>query len=314
MKNLLILLLISSIELFPQSFLSNQAAELIKSDEDGFAFFIIGDWGRNGSFNQKQLAEVMNEAAAIIEPEFIISTGDNFYENGVASIDDPLWLSSFENIYNGGNLLMEWRPVLGNHDYRGNVQAQIDYSKKSRRWNMPAKYYSTEYKVCDNQKILFAFIDTNPFDLSYYKKENYRNVWNEDTTSQKKWLDSLLSASNADWKIVIGHHPLYTGGLRKDEKTNVKTAFESMFNRHNVNAYFCGHEHDLQHIKTESKFHHFISGAGSQVRPTGKIPASLFAESTQGFMIANVVCNKLFIAVVDFKGNVIYQTTVEKQK
>lgn len=66
--------------------------------------------------------------------EFIISVGDNFYTNGVASVDDPMWKTSFEDIYKGANLFIDWYPVLGNHDYRGNPQAQIDYSKRSRRW------------------------------------------------------------------------------------------------------------------------------------------------------------------------------------
>lgn len=32
--------------------------------------------------------------------------------------------------------MLEWYPILGNHEYRGNTQAVIDYSKVSRRWVM----------------------------------------------------------------------------------------------------------------------------------------------------------------------------------
>ena len=57
--------------------------------EDAYHFYTFGDWGRNGKYGQKELADMMNKAAMKVEPEFIVSTGDNFYHNGVASIHDP---------------------------------------------------------------------------------------------------------------------------------------------------------------------------------------------------------------------------------
>lgn len=39
----------------------------------------IGDWGRQGEFNQSDLAEVMAAAARDVPPEFVVSVGDNFY-------------------------------------------------------------------------------------------------------------------------------------------------------------------------------------------------------------------------------------------
>ena len=71
---------------------------------------------------------------------FVISVGDNFYENGVASLQDPHWQQSFEHVYAAKSLQVPWYVVLGNHDYRGNVDAQLDYGKTHPRWNMPARY------------------------------------------------------------------------------------------------------------------------------------------------------------------------------
>ena len=44
----------------------------------------IGDWGREGAFNQSEVAAVMGELAYTRAPQFVISTGDNFYQSAHA--------------------------------------------------------------------------------------------------------------------------------------------------------------------------------------------------------------------------------------
>src|SRR6201995_5214064 len=113
--------------------------------------------------------------------DFVISCGDNFYPSGVVSENDPLFNFSFENIYTAHSLQCDWYPVFGNHDWHSDVDAQIRYSKVSRRWNMPARYYSKEIslkakanedevtkkgpkqKSPGKEKALLVFMDTDPF-------------------------------------------------------------------------------------------------------------------------------------------------------
>jgi DNA repair exonuclease SbcCD nuclease subunit len=275
---------------------------------------VLGDWGRKGEFNQKALADRMNATGALIEPEFIISTGDNFYPNGVASIHDPQWKYSFEDVYDGSYVNCPWYVVLGNHDYRTNAQAEIDYSAVSARWKMPDRYFTVRIgEEEDEPSVRFVFIDTSPFELEYYEETKYKDkVAGQDTTTQKVWMDSVLAINDADWKIVVGHHPFYTGGKRIDEENTVRNSLEPLLTRHNVDVYFAGHEHDLQHIKPEKPTHHFISGAGSEVRPTGMLPISLFAESIQGFMVVSVLKDTLLVQVIDYMGNVLYATEIKQ--
>src|ERR1700754_401367 len=182
------------------------------SIKDDFAlhFMALGDWGRNGEYDQLEVAKQMGQWGAEHPNNFVISCGDNFYPAGVASENDPLFHYSFENIYTAHSLQCDWYPVLGNHDYITNVDAQVNYSKISRRWRMPALYYTKEVKLNKgNDKVLFVMMDTDPF--LHEQKADY-------VATEMKWLNETLGKASADvkWKIVVGHHPCYTVGPRID--------------------------------------------------------------------------------------------------
>ncbi|UXX77935.1 metallophosphoesterase [Reichenbachiella carrageenanivorans] len=276
-------------------------------------WYVIGDFGRNGYDGQQELADQMQVMTKVIEPEFIITTGDNFYPDGVASTQDPYWISSFENVYSGFGLFVPWYAILGNHDYRGNYQAEIDYTNVSQRWNMPAQYYVKE-KSEDDVTVKLVFIDTNPYEDGYYTQEKYKAIWGQDSTKQLHWMDSVLADNTADWKIVVGHHPLYSGGKRLNDTQNVRGHLEKVLKKHEVDVYFAGHEHDLQHIQNPSyKTHHIISGAGSEVRPTAKMEYSLFAASIQGFVAASATREQLLLQFISYEGEVIYRYNIKKQ-
>ena len=280
--------------------------------EEALNWYVIGDFGRNGYDGQQEVADQMQASTKILEPEFILTTGDNFYPNGVASTQDPYWISSFENVYKGFGLFVPWYAILGNHDYRGNYQAEIDYTNVSQRWNMPAPYYVKE-KEEDGVTVKFVFIDTSPFEDGYYEEEKYKAVWKQDSTQQLLWMDSVLADNSADWKVVVGHHPLYSGGKRIESTQDVRGHLEKVLKKHEVDVYFAGHEHDLQHIQNPSyKTHHIISGAGSEVRPTGKMEYSLFAESQHGFTAASATKEQLLIQFINHEGEVIYKYSIKK--
>jgi hypothetical protein len=84
------------------------------------SFFVVGDWGREGTANQSAVAELMSRVALEFgqPPVAILSTGDNFYPNGLNSTEDPLFDASFSRVYTGKGLEgVPWFGVLGNHDY-----------------------------------------------------------------------------------------------------------------------------------------------------------------------------------------------------
>ena len=49
--------------------------------------------------------------------------GDNFYPEGLKTPEDPLFTKGFLEIYH--DIEIPFFPVLGNHDVKRNVQAQL---------------------------------------------------------------------------------------------------------------------------------------------------------------------------------------------
>lgn len=105
-------------------------------------FYMANDLGRNGYYDQKPIAELMGEMADVIGPECVFAAGDVHHFEGVRSVNDPLWMTNYELIYSHPELMIDWFPILGNHEYRGNTQAVLDYTNVSRRWSMPGRYYT----------------------------------------------------------------------------------------------------------------------------------------------------------------------------
>lgn len=292
------------------------AQEKIKTDPAAVNFILMGDWGRNGADHQKEVARQMGKTASEASVDFIIAAGDNFYPEGVASEMDPLWKYSFEDIYTDFSLQWDWYPVLGNHDYGANPQAQVAYSKISRRWQMPARYYSKIIQAgSEDAQILFVFIDTTPLIKGYYKGEGHQ-VHDQDSTAQKKWIEATLrdAPSTVKWKFVVGHHPMYTGGSRTEnhDTRSIRQSLQPLFEKYKVDAYLTGHEHSLQHMIAPDNVHHFISGAASEITPARMLPISKFAKSQYGFMLFSVYPKNARVQVIDYEGNLLYMTELKK--
>ncbi|NTE01412.1 acid phosphatase [Agrobacterium tumefaciens] len=282
-------------------------------------FIAMGDWGRVGADHQKQVAKQMGITASEVKAQFIISTGDNFYPSGVISEHDPLFKYSFEDIYTDFSLQWDWYSVLGNHDYKSNPDAQVAYSKISRRWKMPARYFTKKFPINGdlNNQVLIAFIDTNPLIPEFYKNAEYGpNVKGQDTTAQKRWLIKTLDDKDPSikWKIVVGHHPMFTGGSRTDgyDTKAIRSSLKPVLDRYGVDVYLTGHEHSLQYIKPEGKTHHFISGAASEKTPVKLIPDAQMVASEYGFMLFSVSNNQLRVQVLNDEGYIIYSTVIKK--
>lgn len=278
---------------------------------DSLSFIVIGDWGVGGSTAQQAVAEQMDTVARRNNVQFIITTGDNFYPTGVLSADDPQWQRSFEKVYDQQGHMIPWYPTLGNHDYNGSVAAQVAYSRDHRRWRMTAPYYALR-KRAGKASVVFAFADMNPFIKSYYNQK-MPELKLQDTAAQYQWLQQTLSAP-ADWKIMIGHQPLYSAGSHGGN-TGLVGRFKPLLLQTNTDFYLAGHDHNLQHIQLAGeKIHYLVSGGGGRglYGLRQKDEHTRFALSAHGFLLMTLYPDKANITFYGAQGQVLYQYQVRK--
>ncbi|MBN2445048.1 MAG: metallophosphoesterase [Spirochaetales bacterium] len=259
----------------------------------------IGDSG-SGTENQRAVSDWMNGYALENQVTAVILAGDNFYENGVTSVDDPLFASRFENMYDRNLSDIPFYPVLGNHDIRGDIDAQILYSDSNPRWKMPSLYYCFTYTLADATKIEFIALDSNII-----------MEGNSLADSQDEWLHEVLSVSDADWKIVYAHHPLYSNGDHGNNEEMI-IALGTLLGEYNVDLFIAGHDHDLQVLKPVSGVHYFVSGAAGKTRDTTIRENTLYGKGTFGFMALEIKNTTIVVKVIVQDGVVDYSCVIEK--
>jgi 3',5'-cyclic AMP phosphodiesterase CpdA len=77
--------------------------------------------------------------------------------------------------------------------------------------------------------------------------------------AQLAWLDERLAVSNAEWKVVFLHHPLYTSGRYRNASRAHRWAIEPILTRHGVHIVLSGHEHIYQRTTLQQGVLYFVT-------------------------------------------------------
>lgn len=304
-----LLLCCSTINLFAQT---PEQWEKLKGDIN---LYLANDLGRNGYYDQKPIAELMGRMGETIGPKCVIAAGDIHHFNGVASVNDPLWTTNYEQIYSHPELMIDWFPVLGNHEYRGNTQAVLDYRQISRRWMMPSRYYTKVFNK-KGLSLRVVFIDTTPL-INRYRKEytTYPDAKKQNDVAQLQWLDETLRNAHEDWVIVVGHHPIYAETSKSQEERDdmQKKVLPLLHKYNNVALYACGHIHNFQHIrKSNDKIDYVVNSSASLARKVNPIDGTQFCSSEPGFSVISATASQLNLYMIDKEGKVLYTVTHRK--
>lgn len=258
-------------------------------DAAAFQFVTIGDSGELGlglSLTGSAIIPYANDP----RNAFVAMVGDNFYPGGLVDVNDPTFTEVFERTFVGSQTI--FHPVLGDADYGddnkvGSLNAQVHASTRWRhnQWYMPALYYR---RIVDHGgvRLCAVFIDTQSLVLIPGIAHRKPSEWKV-LARQIEWLKETLSdtkCKNSDFIIVFGHHAVKSGGkkARKGPSKKVADILVPIFEEYHIDAYFAGHDHDLQVVKkdvpetlcngtTEHCMVYIVSGAASRLRPHPEI-------------------------------------------
>ena len=260
----------------------------VKPPNQPIRVLAFGDFGQ-GTPGQQLTAHAMLRFHRRTPFDFAITLGDNFYPRGMESPSDPRWKTLWDELYNP--LRIPFYVSFGNHDYGfpDSPVAELLYTHQSPTWRLPA----TRYTYAAGAVQFFAIDSQAP------------------SLAQWLWLEEELNRSTARWKIVYGHHPIYSHGVHGDTPYLVRDLLPILRNR--ADAYFAGHDHDLQHLKPEDGVHFFISGGGGAgIRPITTGPRSLFAKSSYGFAVLEADQDSLKVSYFDPDLQLLYDHAIRK--
>jgi tartrate-resistant acid phosphatase type 5 len=250
----------------------------------------FGDFG-TGSAAQMALGKTLAAYHATRRFDLGITLGDNFYSVGMENPSDPRWQTQWEQVY--GPMGITFYAALGNHDWGhpDSPAAEILYSAATTTWRMPSSYYTFAAGP-----VQFFALDTQSVALS---------------ERQLRWLDAELTRSQARWKIVYGHHPIYSGGNYEDRPDLISKLLPLLRNR--ADAYICGHDHNLQAIQPDGNVRFYIAGGGGaglyDLRPYER---SVFSSRSNGFAVIDADLAQMTVSLVDGTGTTLYTDTIKK--
>ncbi len=275
-------------------------------------FVAIGDCGK-GNEGQIQVAEAIRQKCAQSGCDFVQMLGDNFYESGVTSVDDPQWQLKFEQPY--ANVTVPFWAVLGNHDYGGNglgnepwrADVQVAYSQKSNKWRMPARYYGHQLAHVD-----FFGLDTNSAMFAQHDE-------------QKQDMSGWISASTSPWKIAFGHHPYRSNGPHGNAGSYEGLPFVPLVNGEGVkdllddsvcgqaDVYISAHDHSLQWLTEPCQGTELlISGGGASHTDVDQKNPAYYSAAKTGFLYVAIEGQSFTGEFYDATGKLEFARTFTK--
>lgn len=251
--------------------------------KDSVKFLVLGDTG-TGDRAQIEVAAQVWKSHQVFPYEFAIMLGDNIY--GSERPQD--FARKFEQPYKpllDANIA--FYASLGNHD-----DPNQQYYKP---FGMGGKRYYTYQK----KDVRFFAIDSNYMDRD-----------------QQAWLDKELRDSDAKWKIVYGHHPIYSSGGRHGSEVDLREIVEPMFVKHGVNVVFAGHEHFYERLKPQKGIHYFTAGGSAKLRDgdirVGPLTAKGF-DTEQSYMVVEIDGDILRFQAISRRGKIVDSGEITRQ-
>jgi 3',5'-cyclic AMP phosphodiesterase CpdA len=239
-------------------------------------FVSVADTG-TGAVGQYAVAAAMTRYHQLNPYDLVILAGDNIYNNGEMEKIGAVFEKPYQALLKQG---VKFQACLGNHDVRTrNGDEQVRYPG----FNMSGRYYT--FRRGDVQ---FFALDTNH---------------NADWKAQLPWLEQELSRSNAPWKLVFGHHQIYSSGQYGLNQPFIKT-LTPLFKKYRVQLYINGHEHNYERTRPIDGTTYVICGGGAGTRPVGRSQWTATSAERLSFAAYEVYRDRVLISGIDTNNQV----------
>lgn len=248
-------------------------------------FVSIADTG-TGTKSQYAVAKAMARYHSQNKFDLAILAGDNIYNNGEIEKINAVFERPYQPLLKQG---VKFHACLGNHDIRtDNGDPQVSYPG----FNMAGRYYTFRH-----DSVQFFALDTNH---------------NADWKNQLIWLEQELSRSDAVWKILFGHHQIYSSGNYGLNQPLIKVLTPT-FEKHGVQLYINGHDHNYERTRSISGTTYLICGAGAGVRPVGRSDWTEYSASKLSFAAFDVYSDRIVISGIDTNNGVFDRGIIKLQ-
>lgn len=235
-----------------------------------FRFVAVGDSGM-GNDAQKAITQRMLG----VPFDLMLFLGDIAYNSGTPS----QLQNKFFEIYDSVLRYVPAYPSIGNHERR--TEEGRPYFDA---FVLPGaeRYYSFDWG-----DVHFVAIDTTHRD-----------------SEQLAWLVDDLAATKQRWKIVFGHHPMYTNSLRGPQK-GIRQAYAKIFTDAKVDVVITGHEHHYERFRVGGVNYIVSGGGGARLTRFFGMSRSLERATVHHFLHFEVTATALTMKVVDIDGDIV---------
>jgi len=248
-------------------------------------FAVIGDSGR-GSRPQYDVAAQMEGWRTAFPFDFVLMAGDNVYDGGTPEDYRLKFELPYKPFLDAG---VKFYAALGNHD-DPNQPHYEPFNTGGERYYTFAKRIGV---VGAGEARIFV-LDTVRLDHV-----------------QLRWLDQEMAKSNADWKIAVFHHPIYTSGRYGRHASELRRRLEPVFVQHGLDVAFSGHEHFYERTTPQQGITYFVTGAAGSLRPgdvgvgSGQRWRAVAFDRDYHFLLVEIAGDELHFQAVSRAGETI---------
>lgn len=198
--------------------------------------------------------------------------------------------------------------TIGNHETSKIPSMYLDMMAMPENGAVSEEVYSFDYGDAH-------FVSLNSCLLLEEREstENYRQM----IENVNQWLENDLEQSDAKWKIVYMHHPMYPIVDDNDVYGRLKENWEEIFVENDVNLVFCGHQHVYMRTAAIDGITFVMANSGEKqsyyVKEGTKIPEYVesFYEDNSNYVRVDVTKDALTLRAYDENGNQIDQCEIK---